>query len=96
MNTRSLTFLALLAVSAAASANEQIDIPSIAQQTGLTERQVRMALGAPSAFAEYRTSYAFATDKVRRALGTEKFREAVAAMKAAQQSAGTQRSSGTP
>jgi hypothetical protein len=45
----------LLALGGSASANDTI--ADIAGQAGLSERQVRMAIGAPSAWAEYRTSY---------------------------------------
>ena len=43
----------------------------LAQQSGLTTRQVRMVLGAPVSFAEYRTSYDRSYAAVRRALGNE-------------------------
>lgn len=50
-----IAFLALaLAGGAAAGPNE---LSRIAGDAGLREREVRMLAGAPSAYAEYRTSY---------------------------------------
>jgi hypothetical protein len=57
----------LMALAAGASARN-IDVTVLARQTGLTERQVRMVLGAPGAYAEYRTSYWTAERRVSQAL----------------------------
>jgi hypothetical protein len=45
-----------------------VDVRALAERTGLTERQVRMVLGAPSGYAEYRTSYWIAEHRVMAAL----------------------------
>jgi hypothetical protein len=37
-----------------------------AEASGLTKRELRMLAGAPSTYAEYRTSYRIARDKLRR------------------------------
>jgi hypothetical protein len=56
-----------MALGAGASARN-IDVAALARQTGLTERQVRMVLGAPASYAEYRTSYWIAERRVSQAL----------------------------
>ncbi len=38
-----------------------------AEAQGLTKREMRMLSGAPTSYAEYRTSYRLARDKMRRA-----------------------------
>jgi transcriptional antiterminator len=68
----------LLALSAAAGARESIDIQALAEQAGLSERQVRMVLGNPTSYAEYRTSYFIAYRRVMDVLGDENFRENLA------------------
>ena len=57
----------LLALGAAAEART-VDVTALAERTGLTERQVRMVLGAPSSYAEYRTSWWIAERRVMAAL----------------------------
>lgn len=73
MGKRIITGLAALLLAGAASAAGRVDVQSLADQTGLTTRQVRMVLGAHIAFAEYRTSYRPAEYKLRQALGNEQF-----------------------
>lgn len=73
MGKRIITGLAALLLAGAASAGGRVDVQSLADQTGLTTRQVRMVLGAHIAFAEYRTSYRPAEYKLRQALGNEQF-----------------------
>lgn len=74
MGKRIITGLAALLLAGAASAgSSRVDVQSLADQTGLTTRQVRMVLGAHIAFAEYRTSYRPAEYKLRQALGNEQF-----------------------
>jgi hypothetical protein len=53
----SLVALLVALVPAAAIAAPQGDLGSLAAQSGLRERDLRMLAGAPTAFAEYRTSY---------------------------------------
>jgi hypothetical protein len=45
----------LVALSAVAGANDPIS--ELANQTGLRDREVKMVLGKPTSYAEYRTSY---------------------------------------
>lgn len=49
-----------------------VDVASLAERSGLTERQVRMVLGAPSAFVEYRSSYLRATRQLRAIVGSDR------------------------
>jgi hypothetical protein len=65
---------ALLAAlcSAPAFAGEADDeIHALAQETGMTERQIRMLNGPSTAYAEYRTSYSFLRNKMRRLAALE-------------------------
>ena len=57
MNKRMIAMLLAVSLSGAAFAASANSIERIASETGLREREVRMLAGAPSAFAEYRTSY---------------------------------------
>jgi hypothetical protein len=49
--------LIALAVAGPALAGSSRALDELAEQSGLRERELRMLAGAPSAFAEYRTSY---------------------------------------
>jgi len=65
-----MLFAATAAVLCSASLQaRELDIGALAQQSGLSERQVRMVLGAPVAYSEYRTSFRDSRDKLRRAVG---------------------------
>ena len=78
MGKRIITGLAALLLAGAASAgSSRVDVQSLADQTGLTTRQVRMVLGAHVAFAEYRTSFRPSQQKLRSALGEVQFDELV-------------------
>ena len=77
MGKRIITGLALLLLAGAASAGGPVDVQALADEAGLSTRQVRMVLGARVAFAEYRTSYRDSEQKLRRALGNAEF-EAIA------------------
>ena len=69
MNLRML-FAATAAVLCSASLQaRELDIGALAHQSGLSERQVRMVLGAPVAYSEYRTSFRDSRDRLRRAVG---------------------------
>ena len=59
--------LACVALPAAA-----VDVAALAERSGLTERQVRMVLGAPTAYVEYRPSYARASRKLRAIVGSDR------------------------
>lgn len=63
----------LAAIPAQAEGNRELE--ALAAETGLSERELRMALGARSAFAEYRTSHDRVLDKVERALAERRAAE---------------------
>jgi hypothetical protein len=71
MNRKIVAAFAALLLSGTVSAGERVDIDALAEQSGLSARQVRMVLGAPTAFAEYRTSYKVARDRLLGTLGRE-------------------------
>jgi hypothetical protein len=73
MGKRIITGLALLLLAGAASAGGPVDVQALADEAGLSTRQVRMVLGAHVAFAEYRTSFRTSEQKLRRVLGNEQF-----------------------
>lgn len=60
---------AALVVGCTGAQAQELDVGSLARQAHLSERQIRMVLGAPVAFAEYRSSYRDARDRLRRAVG---------------------------
>lgn len=66
--------LALPVALPAAAQDGLSTIELLAQASGLTTRQVKMVLGNPTAFAEYRTSYAFVDRQFRDAVGPEIYR----------------------
>ena len=86
MKLRHLFGAAVLAAAGGASAQE-LDIATLAKQSDLTERQVRMVLGAPTAFSEYRTTFRDSRDRLRRAVGGREELARIAALYAAQQEA---------
>jgi hypothetical protein len=57
----------LAAAGTASAADADVEIEDIRAETGLREREVRMMIGAPSSYAEYRTSYRQARDRMARA-----------------------------
>lgn len=60
--------IGLLAAAIPVHAETNRELEALAAETGLTERELRMALGARSAFAEYRTSHDRVLRKIQRAL----------------------------
>ena len=69
MNAKRILPLGVLMLAACgAAAARGYDVTDLADRTGLTERQVRMVLGAPSVYAEYRTSYWIAEHRVMAAM----------------------------
>lgn len=90
MKLRNVFGAAILAAAGGASAQD-LDIATLAKQSDLTERQVRMVLGAPTAFSEYRTTFRDSRDKLRRAVGGREELARIAALYEAQQDAIAQR-----
>lgn len=68
MNARILYGILLALATAAPAFADDDDIQRIADRTGLSTRQVRMVYGPSTAYAEYRTSYDFARDRVHDAI----------------------------
>ena len=54
-----------------------VDVASLAERSGLTERQVRMVLGAPTSYLEYRASYVRAHRALEALVGRAALRELV-------------------
>ena len=66
MKIRCMLAAGLVLFSGSALAASDDDIRAMAIDAGLTPREMRMIMGAPSSYAEYRTSYASARAKLRR------------------------------
>ena len=62
---------------ALASPVAAVDVPALAERSGLTERQVRMVLGAPTSYLEYRASYVRANRALEALVGRKALRELV-------------------
>jgi hypothetical protein len=76
MKTRYFAFL--FAVFATPSfAAGHITLQDLADEAGMTPRQVGMVLGARSAYPEYLASYSFAKSKFVRAVGAQRYNELV-------------------
>lgn len=58
---------------AAGGSMQTIDL--LARASGLTERQVRMVLGNPTAYAEYQSSYSQVDRRFRKAIGEQAYRD---------------------
>jgi hypothetical protein len=67
--------IALCVAGVATAGTSRVDVDAIAQESGLTVRQVRMVLGTPSSFAEYRTSYRESERKLLRLYGRERLQD---------------------
>jgi predicted transcriptional regulator len=63
--------VALMAVSAPSMAADNCE--ELAQEIGLTERQVQMILGNRTSYAEYRTSYNSSVRKMQNAIGRDRY-----------------------
>jgi hypothetical protein len=63
---RPSTLLLLCALPTLASADSSSDLGALGADAGVTEKEMRMLLGAPSSFANYRTSYGQARWKLHR------------------------------
>lgn len=66
--------VALMAASSPLLAGEN-PCKQLAQETGLTQRQVQMILGNRTPFAEYRTSYESSVAKLRASIGKTRYDE---------------------
>lgn len=70
MKTRTALIALALAAASPAYAGDMVD--TLANETGLSERQVQMIVGNRTPFVEYRTSYNRSLAQFKRALGKER------------------------
>jgi len=76
MKTRYFAFL-LAALAAPSFAAQHITLQELADEAGMTPRQVGMVLGARSAYPEYLASYSFAKSRFVHAVGQQRYNELV-------------------
>lgn len=74
MYARTALLAALLAAAPIVQAAEE-SVADLASQTGLTERNVRMVLGARTQFAEYRVTYRRVDRQFREAVGDVRYEQ---------------------
>ncbi|HYM87338.1 MAG TPA: hypothetical protein VET30_11480 [Pseudoxanthomonas sp.] len=72
MFTKTLLFISLLAAAPLASA---ASIAELARETGLSERNVRMLLGAHTPYAEYRINYNRKLRQFKQVLGESNYQK---------------------
>jgi hypothetical protein len=83
MKARVIGFVVAAVLCApAAWAQERETVEGIANETGLSTRQVQMVLGCHSSFAEYRTGFKRAKDQLVAKIGQERYEELAAAYRA--------------
>jgi hypothetical protein len=82
MNVLKSVMLAAALFAPSAFAQKTVTVDEIAAETGLTHRQVAMVLGAPTAYAEYRTNFRRARDQFLRTVGQERYAEYLAMYRA--------------
>lgn len=75
MITKTLLFVGLLSAAPLASAASVADL---ARETGLSERNVRMLLGARTPYAEYRIDYNRSLRQFKHALGESNYQKLMA------------------
>ena len=66
-------FVAVGAAVAAPALAQEDPIATLAKQSGLSERKVRMLVGARTAFAEYRSTFDRSEDKLIKAIGRSNY-----------------------
>ena len=77
MNTKIICGIVFGLASIAPAFADDATIEDIAARTGLSERQVKMVLGPSTPYAEYRTSYDFARERVDQAILEDQLHPAV-------------------
>ncbi|MCA0297498.1 MAG: hypothetical protein LCH68_00620 [Proteobacteria bacterium] len=73
MNARTAPLLAAVLAAAPFAAQADDSVAQLARETGLTERNVRMVLGARTPYAEYRVVYNRVERQFKRAVGEDNF-----------------------
>ena len=59
-------------------AAEYVTVEQLARETGLSERQVRMVVGARTSYADYRYTFDRTQRRFREALGADRYRDLIA------------------
>ena len=75
---RPLVLLLAAALPLAAPAAPHADLDDIARLAGLSGQDVRMVVGAPTAYAGYLTRYDWARHRLQRTLGAQRLQDLVA------------------
>ena len=73
MNTRTALLMAAAMAIAPVAAHADDTVAQLARETGLTERNVRMVLGARTPYAEYRVMYNRVERQFKRAVGEDNY-----------------------
>lgn len=73
MNARTASLMAAVLAVAPLAAHADDSVSQLARETGLTERNVRMVLGARTPYAEYRVMYDRIERQFKRAVGEDNY-----------------------
>ena len=73
MNARTASLMAAVLAVAPLAAHADDSVAQLARETGLTERNVRMVLGARTPYAEYRVMYSRVERQFKRAVGEHNY-----------------------
>ncbi|WP_155944562.1 hypothetical protein [Pseudoxanthomonas sp. Root630] len=74
MNARTASLMAAVLAIAPLAASADDSVAQLARETGLSERNLRMVLGARTPYVEYRTQFDRVTWDLKRAIGNENYR----------------------
>jgi len=73
MNARTASLMAAVLAIAPLAAHADDTVAQLARETGLTERNVRMVLGARTPYAEYRVMYSRVERQFKQAVGEHNY-----------------------
>jgi hypothetical protein len=73
MNATTASLMAAVLAVAPLAAHADDSVAQLARETGLTERNVRMVLGARTPYAEYRVMYSRVERQFKRAVGEDNY-----------------------
>lgn len=74
MNARTASLIAAVLAIAPLAAYADDTVAQLSRETGLSERNLRMVLGARTPYVEYRTQFDRVTWDLKRAIGNENYR----------------------
>ena len=74
MNARTASLMAAVLAIAPLAAHADDTVAQLSRETGLSERNLRMVLGARTPYAEYRTQFDRVSWTLKRAVGNENYR----------------------